>query len=138
MSSHTKALGELIARAPQEIQAQTSLLMEQAIPEILHQALTDRTLSTARKTLQGLVNAPQFAVEYAARISKGSGANLYRTQVNYDQTFWKITATTNAGYDFQNAQSQGQRNRNIGRFVEQFQYPLPWPGKRLTLKFAAS
>jgi hypothetical protein len=138
MSTDTKALAEFISQAPQEIQPEISRLMEQAIPEILHQGLTDRSLSRAGKTLQALVNAPQFAVEYAARISKGLGANLYRTQLDYDQTFWKITGTTNAGFDFQNAQTQGAHNRSIGRVVEQLQYPVPWPVKQITLKVAAS
>lgn len=138
MTSNTQLLGALISNAPKDLQPEINMLVEQAIPEILNQAMVDSRLSKAAQTLKSMINAPQFAVEYSARISKGSSSNLYRTQVDYDQTFWKLTATTNVGYDFQNAQTQGAQNRHIGRLVQQFQYPVPWPYKRVTPKFAAS
>lgn len=138
VSTDTKTLGKVISNAPSELQLEINLLIERAMPQILQSALQEPELAGSAQYLKSIVNAPQFAVEYSARISKGSSANLYRTQLDYDQAFWKqLTGTTNVGYDFQNAQTAGSLNRNIGRIVEQFSYPI-LPYKNWSLKLAVS
>jgi hypothetical protein len=99
---------------------------DQALDSLLEQTaaqlLTDPTM---RKLEQEEARAPKVAVESSARLSKGSGPNLYRNQLDYNQTFFKtLTNTINLSFDFQNAQTPSSKNRDIARLADQVQLPF--------------
>jgi hypothetical protein len=92
----------------------------------LRRSLEAQTLLTSR--LQNLVKDikrhAQISLGFSSRISKDGGNNLYRTELAVDKGIWKISSTTNASYDFQNAQKTMTLNRQIGRLAEQVTVPL--------------
>jgi hypothetical protein len=73
-----------------------------------------------------ITSVRQYSVDFSTRNSKGTGANLYRSEFIADTPLNKLTkgltATTNISWDFQNAQTAKMLNRQIARAVEQFQY----------------
>jgi hypothetical protein len=81
--------------------------------------------STSVAAAKEISRAGQLSGSFTSRISKGTSANLYRWELIYDKPFaaW-LKSTANASYDFQNAQLSTAKNRNIGRFVEQFEIPI--------------
>jgi hypothetical protein len=82
-------------------------------------------LDTVKTNVTEIQRAGQLSFGFSSKLSKGNSANTYRSEMIYDKppVPWFKT-TTNLGYDFQNAQMTGQKNRNIARFAEQIQVPL--------------
>jgi hypothetical protein len=96
--------------------------LDSLLEQTAEQLLTDPTMRELEKKDLG---APEVSVESSARLSKGTGSNVYRNQLDYSQTFARTFANTiNLGFDFQNAQTFASKNRNIARFVEQVQFPF--------------
>src|SRR5580658_10024971 len=76
-----------------------------------------------QRTIDRIAQRRQYSADFSARISKGTGANLYRTELIADVPLDKqVTSTTNISYDFQNAQTAATLDRQIARGVEQLQY----------------
>jgi hypothetical protein len=71
-----------------------------------------------------LKNSPQVALSFLSKISKGTGNNLYRSEIVIDAGVKKVTTTTNISFDFSNAQTASTHNRNILRAVQDFEVPV--------------
>jgi hypothetical protein len=99
---------------------------DKALDSLLEQTAAQLLASPEIRQLeQKAEGTPKFAVESSARLSKGTSPNLYRNQLDYSQIFVGIfTNTINLGFDFQNAQTSGSKNRDIARLVEQIQFPF--------------
>jgi len=95
----------------------------------------------ARRIVNQIKHAPQVSIGFSSRISRGTDPNLYRTELALDAAIWKVVSTTNASFDFQNAQIPMALNKEIGRFVEQGEIPLTKPASPLAtprIKLAVS
>jgi hypothetical protein len=73
---------------------------------------------------QHVKTSPQVALSFLSKISKGTGNNLYRSEVVIDAGVKKVTTTTNISFDFSNSQTTSKPNRDIFRFVQDVEVPL--------------
>ena len=86
--------------------------------------------------VRGIRNRPQLSVVFSSRISKGTSPNLYRSGVAFDIGLGAISSSSNATYDFVNAQTSGSTNKQIARLAEELQWPIPvrtWTAAKLRL-----
>ncbi len=118
-------LNELLANTDAVYRPYLDAVVVYIVGDILSQSFSDQELRDAAQYLDAIIDAPKFALEFSARLSKGSQPNLYRTQFDYTQTFFRyLTNTANASFDFMNAQTSTAKNRNIARLAEQVQFPI--------------
>lgn len=94
-------------------------IIDQIVPSQL--GLKNASTAVAREVL----HASQWSAGFSAKISKGNGANTYRSEFIHDKPFaaW-LKESLNIGWDFQNAQKPGAKNRQIARIVLQTETPL--------------
>jgi len=80
-------------------------------------------LAGVNAAINAIKHAPLLSGVFTSRISKGTSPNLYRSGLALDAVLvGKLNSTTNVSYDFMNAQLSTAKNRNVMRFVQQFQF----------------
>jgi hypothetical protein len=94
-------------------------IIDRMVPSQLN--LENASTAVARKVL----HASQWSVGFSAKISKGNGTNTYRSEFIHDKPLaaW-LKETLNIGWDFQNAQKPGAKDRQVARLALQTETPL--------------
>jgi hypothetical protein len=94
-------------------------IIDRIVPSQLD--LEDVSAAVEREVL----HASQWSAGFSAKISKGNGTNTYRSEFIHDKPLaaW-LKETLNIGWDFQNAQKPGAKNRQVARLALQTETPL--------------
>jgi hypothetical protein len=97
--------------------------IDSIIDRIVPSQLDLENASTA--VAKEVLHASQWSAGFSAKISKGNGTNTYRSEFIHDKPFaaW-LKETLNIGWDFQNAQKPGAKNRQVARLALQTETPL--------------